>query len=69
MRIAIGLEPTDRFWNMADPGWAYGLYYAVTGPLALGHATTFFEGSFSAPCLLSLALHVRAVGRRRAAGG
>lgn len=47
MRDAIGLCPEDNFWNLADPGWAYGLYYAVTGPLALGHATTFYDGPFS----------------------
>ncbi|MBV6288043.1 AMP-binding protein [Pseudomonas aegrilactucae] len=47
MRDAIDLRPQDAFWNLADPGWAYGLYYAVTGPLALGHATTFFDGPFS----------------------
>ena len=47
MRDAIDLRPADNFWNLADPGWAYGLYYAVTGPLALGHATTFFDGPFS----------------------
>ncbi|MCU7238360.1 AMP-binding protein [Pseudomonas peradeniyensis] len=47
MRDAIGLRPDDNFWNLADPGWAYGLYYAVTGPLSLGHATTFYDGPFS----------------------
>jgi acetyl-CoA synthetase len=47
MRDAVGLRPDDRFWNMADPGWAYGLYYAVTGPLAMGHTTHFFSGAFS----------------------
>jgi acetyl-CoA synthetase len=47
MRDAIDLRPEDNFWNLADPGWAYGLYYAVTGPLALGHATTFYDGPFS----------------------
>jgi len=47
MRDAIDLRPEDNFWNLADPGWAYGLYYAVTGPLALGQATTFFDGPFS----------------------
>ncbi|WP_028694367.1 AMP-binding protein [Pseudomonas cremoricolorata] len=47
MRDAIGLRADDRFWNLADPGWAYGLYYAVTGPLACGHATLFFDGPFS----------------------
>ncbi|MDF9619127.1 AMP-binding protein [Pseudomonas entomophila] len=47
MRDAIDLRPEDSFWNLADPGWAYGLYYAVTGPLSLGHATTFYDGPFS----------------------
>ncbi|MBT8768984.1 acyl-CoA synthetase [Metapseudomonas boanensis] len=47
MRDAVDLRPDDNFWNLADPGWAYGLYYAVTGPLALGHATTFYEGGFT----------------------
>ncbi|MHC6226455.1 acyl-CoA synthetase [Pseudomonas sp. X10] len=47
MRDAIDLREDDNFWNLADPGWAYGLYYAVTGPLALGHATTFYDGPFS----------------------
>lgn len=47
MREAVDLRAEDRFWNLADPGWAYGLYYAVTGPLAMGHATLFYEGGFS----------------------
>jgi len=47
MRDAIDLQPADRFWNVADPGWAYGMYYAILGPLLLGHATTFYEGGFT----------------------
>ena len=47
MRDAVDLRPEDNFWNIADPGWAYGLYYAVTGPLAMGHATLFYEGGFT----------------------
>jgi acetyl-CoA synthetase len=47
MRDAVDLRPADSFWNIADPGWAYGLYYAVTGPLLLGHATTFYDGPFT----------------------
>jgi acetyl-CoA synthetase len=43
----IDLRPGDIFWNIADPGWAYGLYYAVIGPLLLGHATTLVEGPFT----------------------
>ncbi|UTW12774.1 AMP-binding protein [Marinobacterium rhizophilum] len=48
MRHAVGLEPQDRYWNVADPGWAYGLYYAVVGPLLLGNATHFNENGFTA---------------------
>ena len=48
MRDAVDLRPEDVFWNIADPGWAYGLYYAVTGPLLMGHATTFYDGPFTA---------------------
>ncbi|PKG51908.1 MULTISPECIES: AMP-binding protein [Halomonadaceae] len=48
MELAIDLRGDDRFWNMADPGWAYGLYYAITGPLLLGVTTHFCEAGFSA---------------------
>ena len=44
---AVDLRPDDKFWNIADPGWAYGLYYAITGPLLLGHATTLYDGAFT----------------------
>ncbi|MEH6626417.1 MAG: AMP-binding protein [Motiliproteus sp.] len=48
MRYAIGLRPEDQYWNVADPGWAYGLYYAVVGPLLLGNTTHFNESGFTA---------------------
>ncbi len=47
MKYAVDLRPEDKFWNMADPGWAYGLYYAVVGAPLVGTATHFYEGSFS----------------------
>lgn len=47
MSEAIDLRGSDQFWNIADPGWAYGLYYAVLGPLLLGHATTLCEEAFT----------------------
>jgi acetyl-CoA synthetase len=47
MQDGIDLRPEDRFWNVADPGWAYGMLYTVVGPLLLGHATTFFESGFT----------------------
>ncbi|MEQ5834667.1 AMP-binding protein [Marinobacter sp. NFXS9] len=48
MRYAVGLRPSDNFWNVADPGWAYGLYYAIVGPLLLGCTTHFNEAGFTA---------------------
>lgn len=47
MKLAIDLRAQDKFWNVADPGWAYGLYYAVIGPLLLGQATHFNQQNFT----------------------
>jgi acetyl-CoA synthetase len=47
MHFGIGLRETDAYWNVADPGWAYGLYCGVVAPLLLGHAITFYEGPFT----------------------
>lgn len=47
MRNAVDLHPTDNYWCMADPGWAYGLYFGITGPLALGHPTLFLDAPFT----------------------
>jgi acetyl-CoA synthetase len=38
----------DVFWNAADPGWAYGLYYSLIAPLATGRRTVLLDGGFSA---------------------
>ncbi|MDQ1156151.1 acetyl-CoA synthetase [Sphingomonas sp. SORGH_AS 950] len=54
MRWAIDLRAEDLFWNIADPGWAYGLYYGITGPLLLGRATILHDGVFSAEAAIDL---------------
>ncbi|PYC25377.1 AMP-binding protein [Pseudomonas jessenii] len=46
-RDAVDLRPEDAFWNVADPGWAYGIYFGVTGPLSMGHPITFYDGPFT----------------------
>ena len=46
-RDAVDLRPEDAFWNLADPGWAYGIYFGVTGPMAMGHPITFYDGPFT----------------------
>lgn len=47
MTWALDVRDDDVFWNIADPGWAYGLYYAITGPLLIGHQTTLYDGPFT----------------------
>ncbi|HXZ02939.1 MAG TPA: AMP-binding protein [Stellaceae bacterium] len=54
MRDGVDLRPSDRYWNVADPGWAYGMLYAVLGPLLLGYATTMYEGAFTVPSAVRL---------------
>ena len=46
-RDAVDLRPEDSFWNLADPGWAYGIYFGITGPLSMGHPITLYDGPFS----------------------
>jgi len=38
VELSLDLQREDVFWNIADPGWAYGLWYGHLGPLLLGHA-------------------------------
>lgn len=47
MRFGLDLRSDDVFWNIADPGWAYGLYYALIGPLLLGQSTLMLNAKFS----------------------
>jgi len=48
MRFGYDLRPDDVYWNIADPGWAYGLYYALIGPLLCGNTTLFLDAPFDA---------------------
>lgn len=45
----FGLHVTedDVFWNAADPGWAYGLYYAIIAPMAGGRRSILLQAGFS----------------------
>ena len=47
--VELGLDVTadDVFWNAADPGWAYGLYYAILGPLAARRRSLILHAGFS----------------------
>ena len=48
MEFGLDMRTDDMYWNMADPGWAYGLYYNLIGPLLMGKATLFYGGAFNA---------------------
>lgn len=54
MNDAIDLREDDIFWNIADPGWAYGLYYAVCGPLLIGRTTMLYDGPFTVEATYAL---------------
>lgn len=45
--FGLDVRPDDVFWNAADPGWAYGLYYALLGPMVAGTRSLFLHAGFS----------------------
>ena len=47
MRFGLDVRDDDVYWNIADPGWAYGLFYALVGPLLLGLPTLFVNAPFT----------------------
>ncbi|GAA4368629.1 acyl-CoA synthetase [Paeniglutamicibacter cryotolerans] len=44
----LDVREDDVFWNVADPGWAYGLYYGILAPLYAGRRNLLLSTSFSA---------------------
>lgn len=47
MHYGLDLRPDDVFWNISDPGWGYGLWFGLVGPLLLGHATLLRAAPFT----------------------
>jgi acetyl-CoA synthetase len=45
---ALGIRSDDVFWNAADPGWAYGLYFGIIATFSTGVRSILLEGGFSA---------------------
>lgn len=45
--FALGLKPDDVFWNSADPGWGYGLYFGVLATLTTGTPSVLLCAGFS----------------------
>jgi acetyl-CoA synthetase len=49
LRYAFDLNPEDRWWCAADPGWITGHSYIVYGPLILGATSIMYEGAPTYP--------------------
>lgn len=47
LHYGLDVTPDDVYWNAADPGWAYGLYYGIVAPLLAGRANILFRGTFT----------------------
>ena len=54
--LHFGLEvtPDDVYWNIADPGWAYGLYYGIIATLAEGTRNLLLSAPFDAALAASV---------------
>ena len=47
MHYGLDVTTDDIYWNAADPGWAYGLYYAIVGPMVIGRRSILLNAGFS----------------------
>jgi len=47
MEYGYDVRPDDVYWNAADPGWAYGLFYVIVGPMAIGHRSILLRAGFT----------------------
>ncbi|MEC3951736.1 AMP-binding protein [Nocardia sp. CDC153] len=46
LEYGIDYADDDVFWNIADPGWAYGLYIAILAPMAKGRRSLLVCAAF-----------------------
>ncbi len=53
-RFGLDVRDDDVFWNVADPGWAYGLYFALLAPMAAGHRSLLLSAGFSPELMWSV---------------
>jgi len=47
MEYGLDVRPEDAYWCGADPGWAYGLFYAIVAPLAMGRPSILLHAGSS----------------------
>jgi acetyl-CoA synthetase len=48
VRFGLDLRDNDVYWNISDPGWAYGLIGGIMAPLFVGHAALLVNARFDA---------------------
>ena len=47
MEYGYDVRPDDVYWNATDPGWAYGFFYVIVGPMAIGQRSIMVHAGFS----------------------
>jgi acetyl-CoA synthetase len=47
LEYGFDVRDDDVFWNAADPGWGYGLFYAIAAPLAGGWRSILLHAGFT----------------------
>jgi acetyl-CoA synthetase len=48
LEFALGVGEDSVYWNVADPGWAYGLYSGIIAPMCAGTASILVTDKFDA---------------------
>lgn len=48
LHFGLDVRDEDVFWNVADPGWAYGLYIGIIAVLAAGQRNLLLKSGFDA---------------------
>lgn len=46
LEYGLDVRDGDVFWAAADPGWAYGMYYGILGPLLSGRRNLLLHAGF-----------------------
>lgn len=54
MDYSLDVQDGDVYWDAADPGWAYGLYYGIVGPLLTGRGNILYAGGFTPDSTLAV---------------
>ncbi|MFC7549678.1 AMP-binding protein [Plantactinospora sp. GCM10030261] len=46
LEYGLDISDDDVYWNAADPGWGYGLFYGIIGPLAAARRNLLLASTF-----------------------